>query len=154
MVVMECSVPNCTFTPDNVSEALAIALLTNHDLPHCDPAPIVIDTAPAPTATGGPKLERPKVNVGVTIEECNIFTRHWEVFCLGSGIEYTSVPSQLFQCTGTELGDSLFEANLKASSETLSQLFTAMRSLAVIPLTTCMLRTELLQLRQELDEPF
>ena len=100
MVVIERSVPNCTFTTDDVSEALAIALLSNHNLAHCNLAPTVADAAPAPTAPRGPKLERPKVDVGVTIEEWNVFTRRWEVF------NDASAPSQLFQCAGAELGDS------------------------------------------------
>ena len=78
MVVIECSVPNCTFTTDDVSEALAIALLSNHNLAHRNLAPTVADAAPAPTAPRGPKLERPKVDVGVTIEEWNVFMRRWE----------------------------------------------------------------------------
>ena len=151
MVVIECSVPDCTFTTDDVSEALAISLLSNHNLAHCNLAPTVADAAPAPR---GPKLERPKVDVGVTIEEWNVFTRRWEVFKSGSGIDDASAPSQLFQCAGTELGDSLLKANPNAASETLTQLLAAMRSLAVIPVATCVLRTELLQLRQERDEPF
>ena len=154
MVVIECSVPDCTFTTDDVSEALAIALLSNHNLAHCNLAPAVADAAPAPTAPRGPKLERPKVDVGVTIEEWNVFTRRWEVFKSGSGIDDASAPSQLFQCAGTELGDSLLKANPNAASGTLTQLLAAMRSLAVIPVATCVLRTELLQLRQERDEPF
>ena len=43
-------------------------------------------------------------------------------------------------------------ANPSIASESLSQLLTAMRSLAVIPVATCVLRTDLLQLRQERDE--
>ena len=145
MVVIECSVPDYTFATEDVSEALAIALITNHNIAH---------RVPAPTATSGPKLERPKVNIGVTLEEWNVFTRRWEVFKSGSGINNTSAPSQLFQCAGPELGDSLLKANPNAASETLNDLLAAMRSLAIIPVATCVLRTELLQLRQERDEPF
>ena len=151
MVVVACSVPDCTFTTEDVSEALAIALITNHDLSHRVTAPTV---PPAPTATSGPKLERPKVNIGVTIEEWNVFTRRWEVFKSGSGINNASAPAQLFQCAGPELGDSLLKANPNAASENLTELLAAMRSLAIIPVATCVLRTELLQLRQERDEPF
>ena len=154
MVVIKCSVPDCTFTSDDVSKALAIALLSNYNLAHCNLAPTVADAAPAPTAHRGPKLERPKVDVGVTIEEWNVFTRRWEVFKSGSGIDDASAPSQLFQCAGIELGDSLLKANPNVASETLTQLLAAMRSLAVIPVATCVQRTELLQLRQEHDEPF
>jgi len=73
-------VSDCTFTTDDVSEALAIALLTNHDLAHRNLAHAAADAFPAPTAIQGPKLERPNVDVGVTIEEWNVFTRRWEVF--------------------------------------------------------------------------
>ena len=151
MVVVECSVPDCTFATEDVSETLAIALITNHDLAHRVPAPTA---PPAPTTTNGPKLERPKVNIGVTIEEWNVFTRRWEVFKSGSGINDASAPSQLFQCAGPELRDSLLKANANAASENLTELLAAMRSLAIIPVATCVLRTELLQLRQERDEPF
>ncbi|CAB4034895.1 Hypothetical predicted protein [Paramuricea clavata] len=110
-------------------------------------------TQPAPTFQG-PKLERPKIDVGVSIEDWNVFVRRWEVFRTGSGINDTSVSYQLFQCAGTDLGDSLLKANSNAASGTLKELLTAMCSLAVIPVATCVSRTELLQLRQERDEAF
>ena len=154
MVVIKCSVPDCTFATADVSEPLAIALLTNHNLAHQNPAPAVVNDAPTPATTRGPKLERPKVDVGVTVEEWNVFRRRWEVFRSGSGIDESSAPSQLFQCAGTDLGDSLLKANPNAATETLPQLLAAMRFLAVIPVATCVLGTELLQLRQERDEPF
>ena len=91
--------------------------------------------------------------MGVSIEDWNVFLRRWEVFRTGSNIDEASSPSQLFQCAGAELGDSLLIAiNPNIASESLSQLLTAMRSLAVIPVATCVLRTELLQLRQERGE--
>ena len=63
-------------------------------------------------------------------------------------------PPQLFQCAENEIRDSLLKANPDAASSTLPDLLDAMRSLAVIPVATGVLRTELLQLRQERDEPF
>ena len=146
MVVIECSMPDFIFATANVSEPLPIALLTNHNLAHQHLAPAVVNDAPAPATTRGPKLERPKVDVGVTVEEGNVFTRRWEVFQSGSGIDEASAPSQLFQCTGTDLGDSLLRANPNAATETLPQLLAAMRSMAIIPVATCVLCTELLQL--------
>ena len=110
---------------------------------------------PAPElAPRGPKLDRPKVNVGVSTEEWNAFIRRWEVFRIGSGIDGASAPSQLFQCAGPELGDSILKANPQAASGSLTQLLETMRSLAVIPVATGVLRTKLLQLRQERDETF
>ena len=149
MVVVECSVPGCEFVTSDVSEQLVIAILENHALAHTS------QQAPtAPSLVRGPKLVRPTINIGVSIEEWNIFLRRWEVFRSGSGIDEASAPSQLFQCAGAELGDSLLKTNPYITSHTLPALLTAMRSLAVIPVATCVLRTELVQLHQERDEAF
>ncbi|KAK3710029.1 hypothetical protein QZH41_012419, partial [Actinostola sp. cb2023] len=148
MVIVTCSVPDCEFQSEDVSEVLAIALLTNHGLAHQNSAP-----QPKNTALRGPKLERPKVDIGISVEEWNIFKRRWEVFRAGSGIDDSSAPSQLFQCAGNELGDNLLKANPNATTEPLHQLMAAIRSLAVIPVATSVLRTELLRLHQERDEP-
>ena len=151
MVIVSCSVPGCEFQSGDVSEQLAIAVLSNHGLAH-QPVPQTV-SAPAPVGHG-PKLDRPRVDVGVTTEEWNVFVRRWEVFRTGSGIDQTSAPAQLFQCAGTELGDSLLKADADVVKGSLSDLLEAMRSLAVIPVATGVLRSELLQLRQERDEPF
>ena len=152
MVVIECSVPQCEFTTGNVSETLAIALITNHNLAH---TPATSSNQPPPAqASRGPKLDRPKINVGVTVEEWNVFQRRWEVFKTGSGIPTASASAQLFQCAEKELGDSILKNDPHATSKALTDLLEDMRSLAVIPVATCVLRTDLLQLRQERDEPF
>ncbi|XP_078377784.1 uncharacterized protein LOC144660939 [Oculina patagonica] len=153
MVIIACTVPACDFKTDDVSEAIAIALLANHSLVHQRTLPILAGSSQPPVPRG-PKLDRPKVNIGVSTEEWNVFTRRWEVFCTGSGIDEASAPSQLFQCTENKLGDSLLKGNPNAASSTLTDLLNAMRSLAIIPVATGVLRTKLLQLRQERDEPF
>ena len=143
MVVIRCSVPGCTYTSDDVSEALAIALLTNHGLAH--------QRGEAPR---GPKLDRPKVDVGVTIEEWNIFLRRWTWFKDGSQIDDASAPSQLFQCAGPDLGDRLLTSDANIASKTVAQILATMRSLAVVPIAASVLRSELLQVRQDRDESF
>ena len=110
MVVVSCSVPSCDFRSDDVSESLAIAILANHGLAH---QPGSVSSAASTPAHQGPKLERPRVDVGITTEEWNVFVRRWEVFQKGCGIDDTSAPSQLFQCASTELGDSMLKANAK-----------------------------------------
>ena len=102
MVIVKCSVPSCTFETEDVSEALAIALLANHGLAHQTATAAIVEPTQAPSLRG-PKLERPKVDVGVSIEELNVFVRRWEVFRTGSGIDNASAPSQLFQCAGPDL---------------------------------------------------
>ena len=144
MVVIRCSVPGCNYTTENVSEALAIALLTNHGLAH--------QVAPRDNAHRGPKLDRPKVDIGVTIEEWNIFLRRWTWFKDGSHIDNASAPSQLFQCAGPDLGDRLLTSDANIASKTVEQILAAMRSLAVVPVAASVLRSELLQLHQDRDE--
>ena len=150
MVVVTCSVPDCDFRTRDTTEALAIALLTNHNLVHQSAQRERVSVH----AASGPKLERPKVNIGVSAEQWNIFKRRWEVFYCGSGIDAASAPAQLFQCADEELSDCLLKANPQATQSTLPQLLEEMRSVAVIPVATGVSRMELFQLRQERDEPF
>ena len=62
--------PVCTYaTPDDVSEAVGIAYLNAHattHLPGANATPAVANRTPRPP---GPKLDRPKVDVGVSLEE-------------------------------------------------------------------------------------
>ena len=74
MVVVECSAPGCAFKTDDVSEALAIALLTNHGLAHQSAPRVMAAPAQAPSPQG-PKLDRPRVDMGVSIEEWSVFIR-------------------------------------------------------------------------------
>ena len=62
-------------------------------------------------------------------------------------------PSSCFRA-GNEPGDSLLKTNPNAATESLPRLLDAMHSLAVIPAATCVMHTELLQLRQKRDKPF
>ena len=142
MVVVKCSVPDCEFASDDVSEALAIALLSNHALAH--QLPSTNGTRVSAPSTG-PKLERPKVDVGITDEEWNVFIRRWNVFKDGSLIDDASAPAQLFQCATQELGDSILKSNPTAIHQTTDDLLKAMRSLAVISAATGVLRSKLLQ---------
>ena len=75
MVIVQCSVPACQFQSEDVTEALAVPLLTNHGLAHTVTA--------APPAIRGPRLERPKVDVGVSLEEWNVFVQRWNVLKSG-----------------------------------------------------------------------
>ena len=150
MVVITCTIPGCEFKTHDVSETLAIALLGNHTVGHTTSS----QTAPPPAPSRGPKLTRPTIDIGVSIEEWNVFLRCWQVFQAGSGIGEASAPSQLFQCAGAELGDRKLKTNPTITSESLWAVLTTMRSLAVIPVATCVLRTELLQLQQERDKTF
>ena len=86
MVELQCPVPECTFaTPDDSSENLACTLQTAHTYG------VHMQQQHAPATGGypvcGPKLERPKVDMGVGKEEWNMFTRRWDTFVTGCGLD-------------------------------------------------------------------
>ena len=76
------------------------------------------------------------------------------MFRQGSGINKASATAQLFQCASQSLGDSLLKSDAEIVSKPLQELLSAMRRLAVIPVATGVLQSDLMQMRQLRDEPF
>ena len=66
---VKCPLPGCTFSTGVVPEAIAVAVLNAHTLVHSAPSGVIGN------ASRGPKLDRPKLECGVTIEEWNVFQR-------------------------------------------------------------------------------
>ena len=62
--------PDCTYTTEDVTEAVAIALLNAHMHSH---------TQSSKVKRGGPKLDRPVIEAGASMEEWNLFTRKWRI---------------------------------------------------------------------------
>jgi hypothetical protein len=61
--------------------------------------------------------------------------------------------SHLFQCAGDTLGDALLNSDPDIADRDLENVLAVMKSLAVIPVATGVLRSELLGLRKNRDEP-
>ena len=80
-------------------------------------------------------------------EEWNIFKRRLDVFVSGSGLDPDASSSQLFQCAGDELGDSLLKTDPSIVSKPTSVAMAAMKSLAVIVVATGVMRTELVRMQ-------
>ena len=76
------------------------------------------------------------------------------MFRQGSGISEASATAQLFQCGSQSLGDSLLKSVAEIVSKPLQELLSSMRRLAVIPVATGVLRSDLMQMRQLRYEPF
>ena len=130
MLSIKCPIPVCPYETPESSEAVTCALLAAHSTIHMAGPPR------AAVVIKGPKLDRPKVNIGVTLEEWNIFKRRWDVFVSGSGLDPDASSSQLFQCAGDELGDSLLKTDPSIVSKPTSVVMAAMKSLAVIVVAT------------------
>ena len=67
--------------------------------------------------TSGLKLGRHKIDIGVTLEQWNMFERRWDVFVTGSGINPTHSSPQLFQCASEELGNNLLKIDANITSK-------------------------------------
>ena len=83
MLSVKCPIPDCPYDTPESSEGVTCALSAAHST-------IGLHMAGSPRVAiviKGPKLERPKVNIGVTLEEWNIFKRRWDVFVSGSGLD-------------------------------------------------------------------
>lgn len=151
MVVLECDMPDCSFRTVDGTDAIVVALLTNHNLTH---QLATGNDANAAARHKGPKLERPRINMGVESETWNSFERRWDNFCFGSGIDAASAPVQLFQCAGDTLGDALLKADPIITTRPVDEVMAAMKSLAIIPVSRGVKRAELVAMHQSPDEPF
>ena len=148
MLSIKCPIPDCPYETPESSEAVTCNLLAAHSTIHMAGPPR------AAVVIKGPKVDRPKVNIGVTLEEWNMFKRRWDVFVSGSGLDPDASSSQLFQCAGDELGDSLLKTDPSIVSKPTSVVMGAMKSLAAIVVATGVMRAELVRMQQERDESF
>lgn len=151
-----CPVPGCGYAIGPISEALAVALLNAHTTVHTHP-PSTTSTAPSSgpiPIDRGPKPERPKVDIGVSAEEWNLFERRWSLFKKCAGIDASMECPQLFQCATEALGDAILKVDPTITDKPVADLLATMKSLAVIPVATGVLRAELLAMHQKRDEPY
>ena len=155
MVIISCLFPGCDFKSEDVTEAIACALLQSHALIHSSASAVHQRNEPTQARKRPePKLERPCIDIGVSMEDWNVFLWRWRVFKKGSGISDTAAPPQIFQCTSKALGDNLLKFDADITTKPLDEITESIRRLAVVPIDTVVLRTELMQMRQMRDESF
>ena len=124
VVVIDCAYPGCAFQSEDAPETIVCSILQSHAAPAPGPN---FNRAPPE----GPKLTRPSIDVGVSLEAWNVFTRRWQMFRQGSGINEASATAQLFQCASQSLGNSLLKSDAEIVSKPLQELLSSMRQLAV-----------------------
>ena len=93
-----CPLPDCTYTTDDVSNAVAAALLNIHVLVHTQA-----------TKQKPPKVDRPTISRGSTEEDWDTFLKKWDLFKKGTDIPTGQVNTQLWQCCDKELEDDLLK---------------------------------------------
>ena len=142
---LKCPMPDCTYTTEDVTEAVAIALLNAHMHSH---------TQSSTVKRSGPKLDRPLIEAGATMEDWNVFERKWRMYKTGSHITDSDAALHLFQCAESALGDALLKADPDITSKVEAEVLEQMKNLAVIPVATGIVRAELLEMKQLRDEAF
>ena len=145
-IAVNCPIPECEYSTGDVPEAIAVALLNTHALLHTPSA--------AASQPAGPKLDQPSVSMGITLEEWNIFHRRWNVFQSGSRIADAAAAPHIFQCADGVLGDALLKVDSDITTRPPDELLEMMKTRAVIPVATGVLRAELLSMKQKRDEPY
>ncbi len=152
---LECPIEGCTYKTGKASEAIACCLLLAHMAKHM---PITASQQLPPTlatpAPCGPKLEHPKVDLGITPERWNIFKCWWNAFVVGSGIDPHTSSAQLLQCAGNALGDVLLKSDPDIVSKPTLDVMAVVKELAVVAVATGVTHAELVQLKQKRDESF
>ena len=144
MVVVSCPVPDCTFKTDDLEQGVITVLLQLHLTVHSQGSNVI----------KGPKLDRPRIQAGVSQEVWNTFVRRWNAFRIGSGISDSAASIQLFQCADEELANNLLKSKSEITSLRIDDALAEMRLMAVIPVAKGILRAELMQMGQSNDENF
>ena len=141
MTTLECPVPGCTYSTGEKTENVAVTLLNAHMFVHTHPQ-------------SGPKLKRPSIEAGVSMETWNLFTRKWKAYQEEYHITDGNGSRQLLQCADNTLEDALLKMDPEITSKSVTEALAAMKELAVIPIATGILRSELLEMKQNRDEVF
>ena len=144
---INCQVPECEYSVEHASEAVAIALYNSHQAIHQREPPTNAPQAMSELQRA-PRMERPIVGQDI-LEECwNNFARRWDLFkkCTSMGIN--EISGQLFQCCEEQLGNQLLKEEPHIVDSTEEELVRAMKRLAVIPVAISVRRAELLKMQQ------
>ena len=132
----------------DVDNAVAAALLIVHNNMHISP--------PTPAANltqqRAPRLERPKITGGSSEETWNSFMTRWTMFKRGTTLTDDEKVRHLFQCCEEELGDAVLKGHPTSISGSEEELLAVIKQLAVIPVSICVRRADLLSCRQDHGE--
>ena len=138
---VDCPSDGCRYSTGDVPESTGPY--------HANPTPTAVNARSV-----GPKLERPKVSMGIALEQWNMFQRRWQVFATGSGISDAIAAHQLFQCADEILGDAILKVDPGITNKPVDAVLATMKKLVVIPVAIGVVRSELLDLKQMREEPF
>ena len=88
-VSLRCEAAGCTAVKEAESMVTCVAMMQLHQQNVHGSA----DTRQRP-----PKMPRPTLTQGINEEDCNVFTRQWELFCKGTSLGPSQASAQLLAC--------------------------------------------------------
>ena len=151
---MKCPIPDCDYTTGEQTEPVAIAIFNAHMYVHTETSRVSQSASTSVPHRNGPKLGWLMIETGVSMEEWIMFERRWAIFKEGSHIADEDASHHLFQCADALLGDSLLKTDSDIVYQDVHEVLSAMKRLAVLPIATGTVISELLEMKQLRDEAF
>ena len=151
MVQIPCQVPDCAYVANGDSEAIAIAMLTNHNSTH------LVPTASAHRRSNHPKppqIARPEVKQDISAEDWYSFLEEWKRFKRITNLPTDEIADQLLHCCERPLARLLLKENPQIVEEGETALIEAIKRMAVLQVAISVRRTKLLSTRQEPGQMF
>ena len=151
MPVVKCPMESCAYQTDDVSEALAVTLLSIHSNVH-----ITAQTSNQSVQSATSKLEqvkRPSIRCGGTSEDWTYFLARWGEYTRATKVAGEDLVIQLLECCEEELRKDLTRTaggSLATKDETT--VLNAIKQLAVREENVMIARMELFNMRQDHNE--
>ena len=147
-ISIKCQFTGCDYEAQHASEAVAIAMLTSHNIVHQSSTSAVV------TKQKVPRIDRPELKQDINEEEWYSFEAEWRRFKRCADIPMAEVADQLFQCCDRPLSRLLLKENPDIIEAGEEALMAAMKKMAVIHIATSVGRTNLLVTKQEHGQSF
>lgn len=151
VVQIKCQVPECVYAAIGDTEAIAIAMLTNHNSTHLNPSGSAHRRTNQPKP---PQIARPEVKQDISAEDWYSFLEEWKRFKRITGLKEAEFSDQLFQCCERQLSRLLLKENPGIVEEGEKALIEAIQKMAVLQVAVSVRRTKLLATKQEPGQLF
>ena len=151
MPVYKCPLESCNFETADITDGLAVQMLTIHATVHTNPN----TASPAPTTTPSrlEKVRRPVVSASGTGEDWNYFVARWDEYKAATRVTGRELVLQLLECCEEELRKDLTRTaggSLAENSE--AEVLAAIKQLEVQEENILLARVELYNMRQDAGE--
>ncbi len=143
-----CPYPDCMYETEDISDELAIVMITIHNKgTHAD-------TSAPPQTCKVEKVKRPSICAGGSSEEWSYFTTRWQEYVEATKIQGKENVIQLLECCDENLRKDLTRnAGGSLVNKTAEEVMAAIKKLAVRAENVMVARVELHNMHQDRDEP-